>query len=181
MKIKLDDLKFSNVLLREVKRSDYVSFYRVGSNPNMCKYLNWGPFKNIGEALYTLDNFYLNRPDNYNLPVGYSIIIDNDFRGIIDYHTQVDNSISIGYFLEESYWHKGYMNKILRHVIEYAFNNLDIDKINIQTLAENERNINLIKNLSFKYETEEMVEVDDNDYRLGYNYSLYKNEFGGIK
>lgn len=183
METKLPNIKIGSILLKEVERSDFVSLYRVGSNPNLCTYLNWGPFKKMNEALYMLDNMYLNRPEDYNIPKGYSIIIDDDFRGIVDYHTydKNSNSIEIGYFLEESYWHKGIMHKILLKVIYLAFNYLDVDKIIIKTMVENKRNISLILSLGFQYESYQMGLIDDDEYRLLNVYSLYKINYGGIK
>ena len=180
MDIRLPDERISNILLRELKRSDFVDLFRIGSNNEMCKYLNWGPYKNVNEALYTLDEIYLKRPLE-NLPIGYAIELDGVMRGLIEYHTynELLNSIEIGYFLEFDYWNRGIMTKALKKAIEVAFNHLNVDKIIISSLNENERCINLIKKFKFKYEREEMLEIDDGIFKLGSYFSVYKDEYGG--
>ena len=178
MATKLPTIKISNIILRELKRSDFVDLFRIGSNSNMCKYLNWGPYKNINEALYTLDEIYLKRPME-NLPIGYAIVTNGKMIGLIEYHTYIEsiNSIEIGYFLEESYWDKGIMTKALKKAILVGFKDLNVDKIVISTLSENIRNINLIERLNLSYEKEEMIEIDEGIYKLGKYYSIYKNDY----
>lgn len=178
METKLPTIKISNIILRELKVSDFVDLFRIGSNANMCKYLNWGPYKNINEALYTLDEIYLKRPME-NLPIGYAIVTNGKMIGLIEYHTYIEsiNSIEIGYFLEESYWGKGIMTKALKKAILVGFKDLNVDKIVISTLSENIRNINLIERLNLSYEKEEMIEIDEGIYKLGKYYSIYKNDY----
>jgi ribosomal-protein-alanine N-acetyltransferase len=180
METKLPIIKTKNIILRELKRGDFVDLFRIGSNPKMCEFLNWGPYKNINEALYTLDEIYLKRPLE-NLPIGYAIELDGVMRGLIEYHTydEYQNSIEIGYFLEFDYWNKGIMTKALKKAIWVAFNHLNVDKIIISTLNENERCLNLIKKFKFKYEREEMLEIDDGIFKLGSYFSIYKEEYGG--
>ena len=102
METKLPTIKIRNIILRELRRSDFVDLFRIGSNPKMCEFLNWGPYKNINEALYTLDEIYLKRPLD-NLPIGYAIEMSGKMIGLIEYHTynESNNSIEIGFFLEE--------------------------------------------------------------------------------
>lgn len=180
MDTKLPIIKIGKIKLREILRSDFVSLFRIGSNPNLCKYLNWGPYKKVNEALYVIDEIYLKRPDD-GLPIGYAIEIDNLMRGVIEYHSydKLSNSIEIGYFLEESYQGMGIMYKSLKEAIKVAFNDLLVDKIIISSLIDNLKSIKLIEKLDFKYEKEEMIEVVENIYKLGRYYSLYKNDFKG--
>ena len=55
------------------------------------------------------------------------------------------NSIEIGYFLDEDYWGLGIMTKSLKKCIEYAFKKLEVDRVIISSLVENERCMKLIK------------------------------------
>ena len=178
METKLPTIKIRNIILRELRRSDFVDLFRIGSNPKMCEFLNWGPYKNINEALYTLDEIYLKRPLD-NLPIGYAIEMSGKMIGLIEYHTynESNNSIEIGYFLEESYWGRGSMTNALKKAIWVGFNHLKVDKIVIATLNDNVRCINLIKRFNFSYEKEEMIEVDEGIYKLGKYYSIYKNDY----
>ena len=178
METKLPEIKIQKLLLRELKRSDFIDLFRIGSNKEMCEFLNWGPYKNINEALYALDEIYLKRPLD-NLPIGYAIVENGKMIGLIEYHSYNEsiNSIEIGYFLEVSHWGMGIMTKALKKAIWVAFNYLKVDKVVISTLNDNERCLRLIKKLNFKYEREEMLEVDEGIFKLGSYFSIYKNDY----
>ncbi len=178
METKLPIIKISNITLRELQRSDFVDLFRIGSNEKMCEFLNWGPYKKINEALYTLDEIYLKRPFE-GLPVGYAIVQNGKMIGLIEYHTynETNNSIEIGYFLEESHWGLGIMTKALKKAIWVGFNHLNVDKIVISCLNDNIRNLKLIKRFNLDYEKEEMFEVDEGVYKLGKYFSIYKKDY----
>ena len=174
METKLPEINIQKLLLRELKRSDFIDLFRIGSNKEMCEFLNWGPYKNINEALYALDEIYLKRPLD-NLPIGYAIVENGKMIGLIEYHSYNEsiNSIEIGFFLEVSHWGMGIMTKDTPTDVE----DVDADKVVISTLNDNERCLRLIKKLNFKYEREEMLEVDEDIFKLGSYFSIYKNDY----
>ena len=176
MNLKLDNIRINNILLKEFDCDDIKRLYEIGSNPNMCKYLNWGPYKNINEAILIAKEIFLKRPEE-GLPVGYSIFYKNYMVGMIDFHTyhKNDNSIEIGYFLDENYWGLGIMTKSLKKCIEYTFNNLKVDRIILSALKENERSLKLINKFNFKYLEEKMIDLGDHYGACKYFYLDYKD------
>ena len=179
MKTNLPIVKSGKIILREINSDDFIDLFECGKSQLMCMTLNWGPFYRLFEAKYVINEIYLKRPEN-GLPVGYGIIVDNKLIGVVDYHSYDDihNSIEIGYFLNENYWHKGIMTKAVKEAIKVAFNHLEADKVIIGSALENERSINLIKRLGLKYEYELLKEYKDENHLCLY-YSIYKNEFKG--
>ena len=86
MNLKLETIKINNITLREFDCDDIKRLYEIGKNPNVCRYLNWGPYKNINEAILIAKEIFLKRPEE-GIPIGYSIFYDNYMVGMIDYHT----------------------------------------------------------------------------------------------
>lgn len=164
------------ISLSEIEPSDYLDYYNIGKSPNTTKYLNWGPFINPNEALWTINEIFYKRPLD-NLPVGYAIRYRGHMIGMIDFHTyyQADNSVEIGYILDENYWGRGIMKKALRKMIEIGFYHLGYSKLLVGTIKENTQSQSVIKACGFHYEYEKLVELK-NGYHIGYYYSLYPNE-----
>ena len=168
--------RLGNVYLREIEVTDYLDYYSIGSDEEVTKYLNWGPFKNPNEALYTIEEIFNKRP-NDNLPKGYAITIDNKMIGMIDFHSEnlKLNSIEIGYFLSKEYWGLGIMRKCLKYMTELAFS-LGFDSVRIGSFINNLRSIHLIEASGFSYESMTLAEKDPGVYLPAKYYVKYKNE-----
>jgi RimJ/RimL family protein N-acetyltransferase len=57
----------------------------------------------------------------------------------------------IGYWLAEDYWRKGIMTEAAREIINFAFQKLQLKRINAPIFAENKVSQRFAKSLGFKY------------------------------
>ena len=178
MKTVLPVINLGKIQLREILESDYIDFYECGKSSKMCETLNWGPFQRLFDAKFVINAIYLKRPLD-GLPVGYSIIYKNQMIGMVEYHSynEGNNSIEIGYFLNENFWGMG-ITKALKAAINVGFNDLDLDKIIIGSETSNIRSLKLIERLGLKYEYSLVNEYKDAKHICLY-YSIYKYEFKG--
>ena len=178
MNIALPVVKLGNITLREILPEDYYDYYLIGKEYDVCKHLNWGPFKNPNEALWVITNIFYKRPEN-NLPIGYAIVMDNKMIGVIDYHTYnpTNNSIEIGYVLNKDYWGLGIMKRCLMAVIDVGFNHLRYFKIEVGHTLSNHQSKSVILKCGLKYDYSKMVKLKDENYELGYFYSIYYHEY----
>lgn len=176
MDLKLKPKRLGNILLREIEEADYLDYFQIGSDPLVCKYLNWGPFKVPAEALWTIKEIFLKRPEE-GLPIGYAIIKDDHMIGMIDFHTinMKLNSIEIGYFLKRDFWGMGIMKRACSYMVSLAFQ-MGYDKVCLGSVSENERSIHLIESLGFKYEYNTLALLNDNCYKIANYYAKYRNE-----
>ena len=76
--------------------------------------------------------------------IGYCMIayIDN-------YHKKCNFGISLG---EKTEWGKGYGKEVLREIIRYCFEDLDMNRIGAEIYSHNERSIKLFEKAGFKKE-----------------------------
>lgn len=178
MDLSLPVLHIGKIKLREIQKSDFPALFEVGSNPEMCKYLNWGPYKRVSEALYAIEGIYLKRHEE-SLPIPYAICINDILIGVLEYHSynEDEKSMEIGFFLSQDYWGKGIMTKVLKEAIMLGFYQLELKKIVISTLAENERCIKLIKRFGLEYQESKLFEVAEERFEVGYCYSIYKDDY----
>ncbi len=71
----------------------------------------------------------------------------------------------IGYILKKQYWHKGYAAECARALAEYAFNELNLDKVIFEIRPENMPSRRVAEKLGAKIEGEFIKRVKDKDMR----------------
>jgi len=74
--------------------------------------------------------------------------------GLIGFHTgeEVHKKITIGYWIAEQYQGKGIITKSCKAYIDYAFNELGMNRVVIKCGVENHKSIAITKRLGFKEE-----------------------------
>ena len=69
-----------------------------------------------------------------------------------NYWNQIHDRAEISYDLNPLYWRQGIMRKTLKTVLAYAFNSMQINRVEACVLGENSPSITLLKSLGFQYE-----------------------------
>ena len=147
-------IELEDIILRPIVYDDYKDMYEYGSNENVTKWLSWGPYNDINDAIFSLKNKLLKRNEK-GLPSTYAIVHKNDNKmiGTIGY-AQVDFQDSwgdIAYALNEKYWGRGIVSKACKEVINVGFNYLGLSKIVAKHLPENIGSKKVILRNGFKY------------------------------
>lgn len=102
--------------------------------------------KNFIEA--TLKQFAAN--DGFQAGIWYK----GELAGVIGYHgiSWQNNSTSIGYWLGEGYQGKGIMTRATRVLVEYALNELKLNRVEIRCAEKNLKSRAIPERLGFKNE-----------------------------
>lgn len=85
----------------------------------------------------------------------FAIVINGEVSGIIGIDIRGDiyrKSALIGYWLGEEYWGKGIMPKAVKLVVNYAFANLDIVRLQAGVLGNNPRSMRVLEKTGFTKE-----------------------------
>lgn len=158
-KIPLIDL--GDIYLRAVQYEDYVDMYDYGKLDDVTKYLVWNTYKDISEAKASVENIFLNRP-HQGTPSAYAIVSkeNNKMIGTCDiFRVDWQNLIGeIGYVLHKDYWGKGYMTKTCKKLIDFGFNYLHLNKLDIGHEINNTGSRRVIEKCGFKLVKEEYNE-----------------------
>ena len=119
-------LETSRLRLRRFKYSDIDSVYKYGSDRRVLKYLDWVGVKTKQQALDSIENYYLNSLGAYAITLK-----DSDLCiGAIDIRIdQVNDKASFGYLLDYDYWNLGYMQEVLMRILEYCFEDLNVNRV----------------------------------------------------
>jgi ribosomal-protein-serine acetyltransferase len=110
----------------------------------------------------------------------YTIWYKGEFAGLAGFKDTdtVNNKTEIGYWLIEPMQAKGIMTKTVKKLVDYAFRNLDLNRIQIKTATGNDRSAGIPRRLGFTLEgLERNGERNGNHYRDLEVYSLLKREW----
>ncbi|MDO8509108.1 MAG: GNAT family protein [Nanoarchaeota archaeon] len=147
MKIETNRLILQRPSLKEAK--DLAENGNEKSMPYFTWYIPY-PFTE-NNAKKIIKEFWL---DEKKGNVGFSIRLkeENKVIGIIDIYSikKEHKKAKIGYWIGKKYRGKGLASEAVRAVINYAFNNLKLDKLSADTLVDNEASNILLKKVGFR-------------------------------
>ncbi len=85
----------------------------------------------------------------------FGITFNNEFCGVIGFERQTDihkQSVELGYWIGEPYWHKGIATHAIHLATKWAFANLHINRIYASVFEHNTASIKALLNNDFKQE-----------------------------
>lgn len=98
-------------------------FYNWASDPEVCKYLSWGPHQDV-EVSRRRINYWLNSYELMNSYV-WAIVLKENNKVIgtisVEVTNDLDGSCEVGYCIGRAYWGRGIMTEALRTVMHFLF------------------------------------------------------------
>lgn len=162
-------LETERLILREMVSSDDVGMFELDSNPEVHRFLGNKPVKNIKESQGYIENVRQQYRDN---GIGrWAVILKetNEFIGwsgiklIKDVINNHQNFYEIGYRFIQKHWGKGYASEAGLAFVNYAFNEMKVEKLYAYADAGNVNSRHILEKLgmhyvnSFEYDGEEEV------------------------
>lgn len=117
------------ITLRKLTKKDAKALAKIGNNKKIYDNLrDKFPYPyTMEDALWFID--FAN--EQVDVP-RFAIEYNDQFTGIVGLHPQEDiykKSVEIGYWIGESFWGKGIATEAIRMMVEYGFENMDINRI----------------------------------------------------
>ncbi|MBN7774482.1 GNAT family N-acetyltransferase [Clostridium aminobutyricum] len=171
-------LETERLILRAFSRKDAEALFAYAKNPNVGPHAGWKPHANARESRRIIVGLFLSSQvwaivDKETGTLIGSIGLEADKRrpGI--------NSKELGYSLAEEYWGRGIMTEAAKRVIQYAFEEMQLDIVAICTGTFNDRSSRVIEKCGFKYEGTERYcyLIYDGNVRSSKCYSLLRSEW----
>jgi len=141
------------ILLKEIGLDDVEGIFNtIVGEQNYLK--EWLPFVELTREISFTQKFvekYLNS-DRTNLTC--AIYYQHQFAGIVGLKdTDRDNKkTEIGYWMSESFQHKGIMTLSCKELIKYAFDEMNLNRIQLKAATGNLKSQRVAKRLGFKQE-----------------------------
>jgi ribosomal-protein-alanine N-acetyltransferase len=158
-----------------MKFSDSNRLFQIWSDPKVTKYMNISNLTDETQAQKMI--LLLENLAKQNKAIRYSIIElkVNKIIGSCGYNSiDFENSkTEIGYEIDKNYWGNGYAPEAITGLIDYAFSDLKLNRIEAKVEPENINSIKTLERLKFTFEgTQRKVEkskgrfIDLNLYSL---------------
>ena len=132
---------------------DTEAVYKHFSDENVTRFMDISPCKDTDEAEEII-RFHIE-----DTGCRWEIFskVDNQFVGTCGFHCWVQSDqpkAEIGFDLAKEHWGKGFMQEVMKHVMEFGFKQMDLEIIEATVERENNRSINLLVKLNFIKESE---------------------------
>lgn len=146
-------LETERLILRKTIKEDIDELFYIELNPNLRRYLG---IHKVGTSLNDNRNYFdFSKYDNLDF-YRWSIVEKdtNKLLGCIylNVHDEKARSYGIDYFIREDSWNKGYATEASKCVLEFAFNKLNINRIESSGAKSNPGTLKVMEHIGLKYE-----------------------------
>lgn len=140
-------LEGSRLVLKEVTQADLAGLQELVNSPRVYRYLPTFLFEQkYADLRYVIDHLY---DECWKESILLGVFMEEEFCGLAEmygYRPPI-HKISVGYRLLERFWGKGIASEALGMMIDYLYNDTDIEIITASTMIENKASANvLLKN-----------------------------------
>jgi RimJ/RimL family protein N-acetyltransferase len=148
-------IETERLVLREIIPEDAEAFFAMDSNPEVVKYVGIEPLTNISQSI---ENIASIRNQYIENGIGrWAVICKEDGKLIgwcglklikeINNHQNIHD---IGYRFSPEYWGKGFATESSVAVLNYAINNINLNKVYAYADVENVASNHILRKLGFE-------------------------------
>lgn len=173
-------LETKRFILREIVAEDAEALHQVYSDSDVVKY--WGvlPFTQLDQTLTLIQDFQNGYSSETSIRWGIVKKDGNELIGTCGYHAWAKKSFraEIGYEIRKSEWRTGTMSEVLRTVIPFAHEQLQINRVGALIHPENTGSRELVSRFGFHEEgLLKEYQCVEGEFRDLLMYSLLKTEY----
>ena len=147
-----NEITTGRLLLRPFIEDDLEAIFICCRNPNLGNNAGWKPHETIEESREVLHEVFMAQENVWAMIRLEDRQLIGSIGIIPDPKRENPRALMIGYWLDETFWSKGYMTEAAKAVLDYGFEKLNLALITAYCYPHNERSSNLLKRQGFKYE-----------------------------
>ena len=143
-------LKGKRLTLKRLTRADRSGLQELVDSPRIYRYLPTFLFEQkYPDIGYVIDHLY---DECWKESIILGVFLGDEFCGLAEMYGYRDpiHKISVGYRLLERYWGKGIAKEALGMMIEYLYDETDIEIITASTMVENQASANVLRKNGFQ-------------------------------
>ena len=176
-----EQIETERLVLRVRTVPDAEDIHTYASLPEVAYPAGFPPVKTLEDEIYYLEHILPERNEKGNLPAGYGIVVKgtDTIIGSVDFnHRHEDDVLEIGYILHPDYWGRGYVPEAACALIDLAFKELDLHKIELTRFVYNLQSQRVAEKLAFTLEARIRDRKDAQGYRCDdLRYGLLRSEW----
>lgn len=140
--------------LRPITKEDVKDVFSIFLSEEVTKYYGMYIMKDISEAEALIEKFKKLFETSNAIRWGIELKGYNKIIGTCGYHNWNKRHLraEIGYELNEKFWKKGYAKEAILAILEYGFNEMNLERIEALVYPENTMSENLLKKIDFIHE-----------------------------
>jgi [ribosomal protein S5]-alanine N-acetyltransferase len=146
------EIETDRLLLREIMPSDAPAIFSIFSDEEVTRYYDLYTYTDINQAEELIEFFDESFELERALRWGIERKSDNRLIGTCGYVWLRRYRGEIGYELARAEWRQGYMQEALDAIIEFGFNELDLNRIEALVMEQNVASAALLQKLGFRQE-----------------------------
>ena len=151
---KMPELETDRLKFRAIKKADFNDIYEYSSNPQTSQYLLWSPHNSLEYTKHFIDIILAKyKCGDYHdwaivLKENKKMIGTCGFTRIDEYNKTAE----IGYVLNPQYWGMGLATEAAKRVLQFAFEELDMNRVEARFLFGNEASLKVMNKIGMKFE-----------------------------
>lgn len=173
-------LTTERLVLREVDPADARDLLIFRGDPEVQRF-NSRPMTDISESLTLIDTMRKWYLAQKAIHWGVTLKAEQRVIGLLSLHglNRFHQRGGIGYDLAREFWGQGIASEAVRAMVQFAFEQLALNRLEAETISDNYRSVVLLERLGFKLEgtRREYSLEDDGLFHSSAIYGLLRREF----
>lgn len=152
-KFDLPRIETPRLILRKISINDSKDMFEYSSDMEVTKYLSY-THKNIKEAMEYTQNKEKAYKEGKCILWGIEYKENKKYIGAVGFthYDSVHNVGEIAYTISKDYWKMGVGFEAVKRIIDFGFENMNLNRIEARCWKENENSSGLMERLNMKYE-----------------------------
>lgn len=139
--------------LIEIKEDHLKDLYTLFSNKEVVRYYNLLPYRSLTDGQKFIDWYRTRFEEKLAIRWGIALKGSRNIIGTIGFNNYTyKHKAQIGYDLQQAYWNKGYISEALNKVVDFGFENLEINRIEAEIMVGNTASEKVLQKLHFTKE-----------------------------
>ncbi len=132
-------LETGRLILRTLQAGDAKELFEYAKKPNVTRYLTWEPHNSISDTLEYIKMVSDKIKNDQAGEWGIQLKETGEIIGSIGFvlYEQNGSCGELGYVIDDKYWGQGIMTEAIRRVIQFAFENMGLQRVEAVHYPEN--------------------------------------------
>lgn len=166
--------------LRKIRNFDNASIFRIMSQPNVTRYYNAWPMKELEEADAIIQKLETHFATGFGIRWAIELKANYSYIGSIGFFGGEENPFAaeIGFELGTEYWRKGLTAEAIRTLVPFGFSKLGLERIQARVVDGNIASQRLLEKCGFGYEgLQRKKGFWKNELQDLHFYSIFKEDY----